>query len=190
MKKKICVLAMAAVMAAGVVACGNDVKVISKDGTTQQTVEATGESSGAETLKGYVFEAEGTEGTVSVTTDIEMASVLEKLGNPVKYFEAASCAFEGLDKIYTYQHFEINTYPNGEKDIISSIVLKDDLIETPEGLAIGMTKADMEAAYGTDYEEKGNMCVYTKDGMHLSVLVENGVISSIEYGSGVLDTAN
>lgn len=198
MRKKICLLAVAALMVVSATACGNEVKEISKDVSAEQpggASDGTGENGAvsgtvSDALKGYIFEAEGTDGTVSITTDIEMAPVLEKLGEPVKYFEAASCAFQGLDKVYTYQHFEIDTYPDGDKDIISSIILKDDLIETPEGLCIGMSKADMESVYGTDYEEKGNMCVYTKDGMHLSVLVENGVITSIEYGSAVLDTAN
>ena len=83
-----------------------------------------------------------------------------------------------------------NKSAEGDKDMISTIILKDDLISTPEGLALGMTQADMETVYGTEYEMKGNMFVYTKDGMHLSVLVENGLITSIEYDSAVLDTAN
>lgn len=188
MRKKIYVAVMAVLMAAALTACGNDVKEINKDGSGAQTGETgAGQDNSDAALKGYVFETEGTDGMVSITTDIEMTAVLEKLGEPASYFEAASCAFQGLDKVYTYLHFEINTYPDGDKDIISSIVLKDDLIETPEGISIGMSKADMESAYGTEYETKGNMCVYTKEGMHLSFLVENDAITSIEYGSAVLD---
>ncbi len=194
MKKKLCVLLLAAAMTLSVTACGGDeVKEISKNDSVQQDAgesdedkEGTGEDDAA--LTGYVFEAQGVSGTVSFTTDLKMADVLEKLGDPVSYYEAASCAFQGLDKIYTYQHFEVNTYPSGEDDIISSIVLKDDLIETPEGLSIGQTKTDMENIYGTDYETKGNMCVYTKDGMHLSVLLDGDAVISIEYDSAVLDT--
>lgn len=194
MKKKLCVLLLAAAMTLSVTACGGDeVKEISKNDSVQQDAgepdedkEGTVEDDAA--LTGYVFEAQGVSGTVSFTTDLKMADVLEKLGDPVSYYEAASCAFQGLDKIYTYQHFEVNTYPSGEDDIISSIVLKDDLIETPEGLSIGQTKTDMENIYGTDYETKGNMCVYTKDGMHLSVLLDGDAVISIEYDSAVLDT--
>lgn len=191
MKKKWCVWMLAAAMTLAVTACGgDDVKEISKDVPTgQEQSAASGEAaaSGGENttaLSGFVFETEG----VSFTADQDMAQVLEKLGEPVSYYEAASCAFQGLDKIYTYQHFEINTYPDGDRDLISSIVLKDDLISTPEGLSIGQTKAEMEAIYGTDYETRGNMCVYTKDGMHLSVLVEGDAVTSIEYDSAVLDT--
>ena len=194
MKKKLYVLLLAAAMTLSITACGGDeVKEISKNDSVQQDAgkpdedkEGTGENNSS--LTGYVFEAQGVSGTVSFTTDLKMADVLEKLGDPVSYYEAASCAFQGLDKIYTYQHFEVNTYPSGEDDIISSIVLKDDLIETPEGLSIGQTRTDMENTYGTDYETKGNMCVYTKDGMHLSVLLDGDAVISIEYDSAVLDT--
>lgn len=195
MKKKWCMLMLVAVMTLGVTACGGDsVKEITKDTQTgQEQSAASGEAQntgteGGQTLSGYVFETEGVSGTVSLTADQDMAQVLEKLGDPVSYYEAASCAFQGLDKIYTYQHFEINTYPDGDKDLISSIVLKDDLISTPEGLSIGQAKTDMETIYGADYEARGNMCVYTKDGMHLSVLVEGDYVTSIEYDSAVLDT--
>lgn len=196
MKKKLCVLLLAAAMTLSVTACGGDeVKEISKNDSVQQDAGTSGQNQGQDgtgendaALTGYVFEAQGVSGTVSFTTDMDMEEVLEKLGDPVSYYEAASCAFQGLDKIYTYQHFEVNTYPSGEDDIISAIVLKDDLIETPEGLSIGQTRTDMENIYGTDYETKGNMCVYTKDGMHLSVLLDGDAVISIEYDSAVLDT--
>ena len=211
MKKRLFAAILGIALVLSMTGCGNDeVKVISngeavKNTETAAAGEATageaaagsnagnseeeaGATEGQDTaeLKGYVFTADG----VSFTVDMEMAPVLAVLGEPVSYFEAESCAFKGLDKIYTYSHYEVDTYPEGDKDMISTIILKDDLISTPEGLALGMTQADMETVYGTEYEMKGNMFVYTKDGMHLSVLVENGLITSIEYDSAVLDTAN
>lgn len=202
MKKKLQAATLIAVLLLGITGCGNDdVKVITGDNSVTEEADSAGrnteitaaDSTEAEEtkeakettdFKGYVFTADG----VSFTVDMEMAPVLEKLGDPVSYFEAESCAFKGLDKVYTYSHFEVDTYPEGDKDIISSIILKDDLISTPEGLSLGMTQTDMESVYGTDYETRGNMFVYTKDGMHLSVLVENGIITSIEYDSAVLDS--
>ena len=193
MKKRLAMAMLGLMLALGLCACGNDdVKVITKDGVetgaenekeengdaedadAEDGADAGRDSDDADELKGYVFTAD----------------VLAKLGEPVSYFEAASCAFQGLDKVYTYNHYEIDTYPDGDDDRISSIILKDDLIATPEGLSIGMTKADMENAYGTGYETNGNMCVYTKDGMHLSILVENDAVTSIQYNSAALDSAD
>lgn len=205
MKKRLTIAVLGLLLALGLCACGNDdVKVITKDGVetgaenekeensdADNDEDADDEDAGkdagdADELKGYVFTADG----IDMAMDMEMEDVLAKLGEPVSYFEAASCAFQGLDKVYTYNHYEIDTYPDGEEDRISSIILKDDLIATPEGLSIGMTKADMENAYGTGYETNGNMCVYTKDGMHLSILVENDAVTSIQYNSAALDSAN
>lgn len=205
MKKRLAMAMLGLMLALGLCACGNDdVKVITKDGVetgaenekdengdaadadAEDGADADRDSDDADELKGYVFTADG----VDMAMDMEMEDVLAKLGEPVSYFEAASCAFQGLDKVYTYNHYEIDTYPDGDDDRISSIILKDDLIATPEGLSIGMTKADMENAYGTGYETNGNMCVYTKDGMHLSILVENDAVTSIQYNSAALDSAD
>lgn len=205
MKKKTrgLVLLAGCALILGLAACGDeDVKVVNKMPGGEETAADSGED-GNETGKdasskeekkdtptGYIFEAETDGGKVSVWADMDMKTVLEGLGEADTYFEAASCAFEGLDKTYTYAHFQIETYPDGEIDRVSSIVFLDDLAETAEGVSIGMTKEEMESAYGTDYAADGDMAVYTKDGMHLSFLVKDGKIESVQYDSAVLDSAN
>lgn len=201
MKKRWNVIAALGVLTLALAGCGGeeDVKVVNKvpASNQQETAENNQDAAGSnqdvaeseqkqETLTGYIFEVEKEE-PVLITTDMKMADVLEGLGEPVSYFESASCAFNGLDKVYTYDHFRIETYPEGETDMISSVVFLDDLAETTEGVSIGMTKADMESAYGTDYIEDKGMAVYTKDGKHLAFLIKDDVIESIEYNSAVLD---
>lgn len=138
-------------------------------------------------LQGYIFKTDGLSGTVSMTADIDSEPVIKALGEPESYFEAPSCAFQGIDKIYTYAHFEINTYQEGGKDKISMILFKDDLVSTTEGIYIGMTKEDMERAYGTDYEMINASCIYKKDNMKLVFILTDGTISYIEYSSMKLD---
>ena len=118
--------------------------------------------------------------------DADFAPVLEKLGEPLSYFEAASCAFEGLDKTYTYSGFQIITYPDGEKDCVSTIVLKDDSVSTAEGVSIGESKERLQEVYGSGSEE-GNMIVYAKGDMKLCFIMQNDEIASIEYRSKVLE---
>ena len=198
MKKKCLAFIIGCLLMAGLAACGEEeVKVVDKspdessaeadEGTKQKN---TPKEDNEDSLTGYIFDVDVDGKTVSVTTDVEMEGVLEQLGEPASYFEAKSCAFEGLDKTYTYDHFRIVTYQDGEIDKISSIVFLDDIEETQEGVGIGMTKEDMENAYGTEYEENGDMVIYTKDGKHLSFLVKDDVIESIEYNSSVLDATN
>ncbi len=138
-------------------------------------------------LTGYIFETQGTSGMISIGVDMDAALVIQSLGEADSYFEAPSCAFQGIDKMYTYSHFEIDTYPDGDTDKISMILFLDDLVSTPEGVCIGMSKEDMEKAYGTDYEVSSGFYRYTKDNMKLSFFIENEEITSIEYDSMVLN---
>ncbi|MDO4261508.1 MAG: hypothetical protein Q4C82_05475 [Eubacteriales bacterium] len=131
---------------------------------------------------GYAFDYEG----LSIRVDEPMADVLAALGEPDKYYEAASCAFDGLDKMYTYGSFEIDTYPDGGTDYISAVILKDDLVSTAEGASIGDAQEDVTAIYGEGREESG-MTVYEKDGMKLCFLFQDGAAVSVEYRSTALD---
>ena len=193
---KLCAVCTAAVMMTG---CGDtdDVKVI--DSATVKT-EAISEQAGdpaadtaanasAATVSagGYVYTASYNGASVDVVCDAPAAPVLEALGEAKQKFEAKSCAFEGLDKTYTYDHFEITTYPNGDQDMISSVFLLDDMVTTKEGLYVGSSKEDMEKLYGTEYTVSGDECVYAKDNMKLHIIVTDGTVTSITYASSVND---
>ena len=129
----------------------------------------------------YIFTYEGVD--VSVNEDI--SAVLEKLGEPVSYYEAPSCAFEGVDKIYTYASFQIDTYPIDGVDMLASIYFLDDLVQTPEGISLFMTEDDMIAAYGQPTEVNGTERIYEKGDGTLRFIIDNGEIISIEYRTQV-----
>lgn len=174
--------------------CGDSERVIdgevSNVTTGSRSAENTGEQESsptseqqAETVaaKGYVFVAGG----VTVEMDADMAPILQALGEPSSYFEAASCAFEGLDKIYTYNSFEIDTYPAKDRDLVSAVVLKDDSVTTAEGICIGDSLEKLQETYGEGAQE-GGMLVYEKDGMKLCFILQDDSIISIEYRSTAL----
>ncbi len=194
MRKKVLAAVMAGMLL--LAGCGNNEKVI--EGNQQNNVSGGG--SGAENktpeegskgdavsgeAKGYVFKVKDT--TVSV--DADAAPIIEKLGEPLSYYEAASCAFEGLDKIYTYSGFELMTYPAKDKDCVSSVTLKDDSVATAEGICIGDSLDKLKQVYGSDGKEESGAVVYAKDGMKLNFILKNGEIASIEYRSTVLEQA-
>ncbi len=131
---------------------------------------------------GYLFAANG----VSVAIDAEAGPITEQLGEPVSYFESESCAFEGLDKIYTYSGFELDTYPKGGKDYVSAVVLTDDTVSTPEGIAIGDSAEKVKEAYPGEYTEICSMLRYEKDGMTLSFVIQDEEVISIEYRTNIL----
>lgn len=126
------------------------------------------------------------EQVFSLTYDhmnIELGSEfkVEKYGKENSYSEIESCAFEGLDKTYTYDHYEIYTYPENEKDYILSIYFLDEEIETTEGIKISDTYEDMTKTYGEDFKKEDNLYTYTKGKTNLKFIIENDFITSIEY---------
>ncbi len=198
MKKWLVVLCVASAVSVMSGCGGSDEKVISGSTTTVEAPEGgaanesvdvqvqedvTKEEQEETVQKGYLF----AYGEVVVSIDGSATTVIEALGEPVSYFEAPSCAFEGLDKIYTYNSFEIDTYPVEGKDYVSAVILMDDSITTKEGVAIGESRSRVEEVYGTEYEEQGSMIVYHKDGMKLQFVFEGDMIQSIQYTSSVLD---
>ncbi len=107
--------------------------------------------------------------------------IIEKLGEPMKYTEAASCAFEGLDKSYYYGSFYLETYPQGEEDFVYGWWFADDTVTTPEGIYIGSSKADVDAAYGAE-NFNGTNSYDIKDGNgKLTIILDKDVVTSIQY---------
>ena len=95
--------------------------------------------------------------------------------------EIPSCAFEGLDKTYVYDHYEVTTYPNNGKDYIYNVYLSDNQAKTAEGVKISDSIDVMFAKYGTDYETEEEVYIYKKGNSSLKFVIENDKITSIEY---------
>ncbi len=154
----------------GLCACG-------KQGGTQQTQAHTDIQQG-----GYLFSYNG----IDMEVNQDIAEVLPKLGEPLNYYEATSCAFEGLDKIYTYASFQIDTFPKDGKDVIACIYFKDDMIKTKEGVSLYMSKGDMLNAYGEPTETSAAAYIYRKGkGFLRFILNDSDEIISIEYQTEV-----
>ncbi len=170
--KKLISLVLVLTMALTLAACGGGA-----DETTP--AETTTPINPAE--PGYTFQVNGTE----IAMHYEAAPILEALGEPKSYTEEASCAFEGLDKTYFFGSFYLTTYPIGDRDFVYSLWLVDDSISTPEGIYIGATQAEVEAAYGTEGFNGSNAYVMTKGDSKLTVILDNGSVSSIQYDAVV-----
>lgn len=159
--KKLCSIVPALMLILSLTACGGDPK---------PTEQAAGP---------YAFPVAAADGYV-VELNSDMAQVLEKLGEPVSYFEAASCAFDGLDKTYTYAGFTITTRPDGDKDYVNDILLTDDTVTTAEGVRIGSSLSDVTAAYGKK-EPDGTALIYDREGVTLLFILDGDKVMSIEY---------
>ena len=173
MKKLICLTLVLATMVC-FAACGG--AETTNTGNSGTSGSSNGDTPVAAT-DGYVFSYNGTQ----IAMHAEATDIIAALGEPKTYTEEASCAFTGLDKTYFYGSFYVQTYPVGDKDYIFSVWFADDSVSTQEGVYVGMAQADVEAKYGTDGFNGSNAYIMNKGTSTLTVILKDGVVSSIPY---------
>ena len=105
----------------------------------------------------------------------------EKYGQEKEYSEIISCAYEGLDRIYKYENYEITTYERDGKERIQSIYLLNDMAKTEEDVKITDSYNKMIEKYSDNYVREENMYTYIQGKTALKFIVENNIITSIEY---------
>ena len=105
------------------------------------------------------------------------------LGDWVSMNSSDSCGgFSGKDYLYTYHGFRMSTTPAKDGQIICKVELIDDSVKTPEGLYIGMSRADAEAAMkGFKAESMEDNLVYTSGSAKLRVVFRDGAVTGIIY---------
>ena len=191
MKKTIAMLMCALLICALLAGCGGSGKSGDTAPTTSESItpgDAGGASDAAEQGGEQAPGAAGSKYTFTfkdteVAVNGDMAPLAEKLGEPGDYFESESCAFQGLDKVYTYGSVIIRTYPKDGKDYVLSVELKDDTVTTREGVYIGQTRDDVTAAYGDPGEETAAALRYVDGDCTLTFLLTDGKVTDITYTS-------
>ena len=190
--KKILYLSVLSILASSLLACGQtNEKTLTGEVQSTTTTNDSGSTTdasdttnnAADTTNTYTFSLNG----VDISCDEDFGPIYESLGQEDSYFEAASCAIGDKDKVYTYGSVEIDTYSMDGVDYVEAIILKDDTVETPEGIYIGSTSDEIKAAYGDDCEQDSSQIVYTKGSTHLYFILENDAASSIYYMTTALD---
>ena len=178
MKNKILKIGLIAATTLSLYGCGSssDTKVIESDAISNAQVGST-----ESTAAGYVFNYDG----MDIAVDSDVAPIIEKLGEANNYFESPSCAAEGIGKLYTYNDFEIQTYPDGNVDRILYVLFKTDNVATAEGIDLSSSKDDIIEAYGQPTEEVTGSMKYEKDDMILAFIFDGDSLISIEYDSSL-----
>ena len=139
------------------------------EASATEAPEATGEA--------YTF----TYGSTTIAMNADTAPIVAALGEPKNYTEEESCAFEGLSKTYFFGSFYLETYPGADGDYVHCVWLVDDSVATAEGIYIGSSQQDVESAYGAEHFDGANSYVMEQGDSTLTVILENGVVSSIQY---------
>ena len=168
MKRKAMAMAAAMIMAMALAACGG-----SGDGSS---ASSDAPAAGGD---GYTF----TSGSTVIAMNEDASAVVEELGEADDYFESESCAFEGLDKVYSYPGFQLNTYPVDDKDYVLSVVFMDDTVSTDEGISIGSTKDEVTEAYGDPSSESATELVYEKGDTELKIGLDGDSVTTLEIAA-------
>lgn len=172
--KRLMILAVIACMLMSFAACGAPADTNTPAPTGNETIAQT---QPVEKEKGFAFTYKDTE----ITLHAQAEPIVKALGEPMKYTESTSCAFAGLDKSYYYGSFYLDTYPMCGSDFVYGWWFADDSVSTEEGIYIGSSQADVEKAYGAEnYNGTNAFTVKKADGI-LTVILEEGVVTSIQY---------
>lgn len=121
-------------------------------------------------------------GNFTIYMDQNIQDVLDAMGEPLGVFEAPSCAFDGIDRIFSFSGLQIHTYPLDDGDFIHTVSIRDDSIMTQNGIYIGNSWDSVLAAYGSDYQQDFGMFTFTKGVTKLQFYVESDMVVAITYG--------
>lgn len=167
--KKLTALILAALMVFALCACSDD------EGDTVGNAEYTPDY-------GELYYASG---DVKFGIMDPAESVLSALGDPVSTFESDSCAYQGKDKFYYYDGFELLVNDVDGTERITGITVADDTVETPQGVKIGMSIEDALALMdGMECVQAGDTYKFTVGSALLRIQVgEDNTVIAIEYSA-------
>jgi hypothetical protein len=122
-------------------------------------------------------------GDVTVTAgEAFTAEMKTALGEPVSTEEAPSCHYEGMDTVYVYDGFSIQTYRKGDADQVAVVTIESPAYPTDKGVKIGDDSDAVKKAYGAAVEETPYYVVYTlNDTVSLTFELKNGTVALILY---------
>ena len=119
---------------------------------------------------------------VIIELNSNISDILGALGEPSSILESPSCAFDGIDRIYSYPGIQIYTYPVGDDDFIHTIGFFTDAVSTTEGkIFLGNNSQAVIDAYGPDHTYETGMYRYTRGKTVLEFLVEDDIVIGITY---------
>ena len=120
-------------------------------------------------------------GDVRLFPGEDVEEIIGYLGSYNEIYRSSSCGFDGEDKIYRYDGFDLYTVADDGKEIIDKIVLKSDEVCTERGIRVGDTRAKVMSEYGRGVSTLGENLKYENDGRILEFLIRDGIVTAIRY---------
>lgn len=127
-------------------------------------------------VDGYSWEIEGI--TINIG-DLE-ADTVEHISEESNYFEEPSCASDGIDRVYSYNNYEILFSETNGVFGVSMIRLTSDLVSTIEGVSIGDSVESAKEACGEPTDETEGVLLYIKGETELRLIISEEEVVWIE----------
>ncbi len=119
-------------------------------------------------------------------------TVLAALGEPAGTFESESCAYQGKDKFYYYDGFELLVNDVDGMERVTGITLADDTVSNPQGVKIGM-KLDEALALmdGIEYTQSGDTYKFIVGSTLFRLQADSdGTVKAAEYSVAANDSGD
>ncbi len=95
---------------------------------------------------------------------------------------SASCYSDGCDMIYRYNGFELETYTDGDVEILRVVRILDILGDAETGgIAVGENERDVTLALGNDFERVGEHRIYHIRNGDLRIFFDDGRVERFEW---------
>lgn len=118
----------------------------------------------------------------SITLGGGAEDVISALGDYSDVFEAPSCVHEGYDKFYTYSGYSVTTSPdeNGV-DRVTELSIDSSDCSLDNGITIGSTIGELQAAYGTDCSESFGVIAYDLGKVTLTAVTDGENVTALVF---------
>ena len=115
-----------------------------------------------------------------IALDAPAAPVLAALGAPFGYGEQRSAQGRGVEKTYRFSGLDVRTYQAADGERILDLTITGAGQQTPEGLAVGDSAAQVRSCFGDDAIRE-DCCVIQKGREKMVVQLEHNLVCSIRY---------
>lgn len=115
-----------------------------------------------------------------ITLDAPAEPVLKALGAPFGYGEYRSGTHSGVEKTYRFQGLNLRTYSGQDGERILGVMITEEGHQTPEGISIGDSAAQVRERFGSDAIQSG-CCTVSRGGEKMVVMLEHNIVTAIQY---------
>ena len=144
---------------------------------TVETREKTEKKESTDTVV-YYFEYNGVKVELGAAAD----SIISALGEYKDKKEIGDCGGLGAQVKYSYPSFDVYVLESKtDGSIIDQVTFRDDIVETPEGVCIGMSASDVKAKLGEPTSATDGALEYISGNKLLRIAITDGVASGIDY---------